>query len=526
MMLDIINNLDVLLKNIISFKASVCLLETPIAEEVQIEGLKILKRLNKEILMMHTRYFKVLESIITSLKEEHLTIIIDIISNSILEMLNLKQGYFLLRKILKNVKQSYLQNKILSLIIDQHFIEFMSHNNGCLLGQCIVRNFIVNKGKSTVWKNSQSFNKQIIKKAYNNIVINDKLIDKSLGEETSIEDKDYAPLSRFFDNFVRRILPNYVSFNFSKSVSKSHKKILEAFFEIDSNYFKFRFSQTLILNKGNLADSIVRQTLNLNNGNLESFKAFLLKKDDCPDIFRKLTACLGSVCLKGFANEIINDWNSFLLKLNNNNTMRYELDSPMELLNINSFDPSQKPLTEEANPNFKCKLFVRIDDLGSSDSDDEMSVNQFDDFVCTNQTFFLDHEISGYARTNKFPSKQKPKMNQYLKSIAGIANKAKMLEQPSISKVPTGFLTAQVHTNLIAQETIKHNNIYYPSQVIANQIQNLELGHRNSIYSPFFNNGRLIYQRYVPIPQFHNSRQHIGISQSKASPNEFKYISK
>lgn len=516
----------------ISFKAIVCLLETPITEEVQIKGLEVLKRLDKHILLMHTRYFKVLESIITSLKEEHLYTIIDIISSSIIEMLKLKQGYFLLRKILKNAKQICLQDKIVSLITDRNFIEFMSHNNGCLLSQCIVRNFMVDKGK-LVMNNSQSFNKQIIKKAYN-AAQTDKVSESQTKEERCIEDKDYAPLSRFFDNFLLRIFPKYPSFNFSKSVSKSHKKILEAFFEVGSKYFKIRFSQILLLSNSRLKTSIVRQILNLSNDSLESFQTLLIKQSDCPKMFKKLPACLETVSLKGLANELIMEWNSFLINLKNNNEQS-GLDSPMRQLNIKSQGPSKRAFVEEANPNFKNKLFIRIEDLAdlSSENCHEDSENQFEDFVCTNQTFFEDNEnVKNYAEIKV--QKQKLKKKIYLKPKANIIDPFQK-EQSINSKVPVDPFNQQVHPSLRPQEAIQFNKAYYPNnQIIINQMQYMSYDFKppsyNSssiIYYPIYSNGLLLNQGYVrAIPQSHSASLYIGTSQNGASPKDFSYIPK
>lgn len=519
----------------ISFKAIVCLLETPITEEVQIKGLEVLKKLDKNLLLMHTRYFKVLESIITSLKEDFLHTIIDIISCSILEMLKMKQGYFLLRKIFKNAKQGSLQEKIVSLITNQNFIEFMSHNNGCLLSQCIVRNFMVDKCKP-VMKNSQSFNKQIIKKAYNIAGFSENSDSKANCVGT-IEDKDYTSLSRFFDNFILRLFPKYLSFNFSKSVSKSHKKILEAFFEVDNKFFRLRFSQVLLLSEGNLRNSIIRQILNLSNGNLEYFYSLLLKKSDCPKIFRKLSGCLETVSLKGLAKEIVKEWNSFLLNYKNNFDGP-ELDLHLSQLNINSQEPSNRAFIKETDPNFKNKLFVRIEDLMSSSISDygQEPENQFDDFVCTNQTFFDDSEAAKYTQFED-PQAQLKKYHgsKKSKSHSNVLNKQRKINNTMISVDP---LSQQDHTIHKTNKIIQPNNPYFPNnnQIIINQMQYMSYDFKlptysNSIshkyYPMYSNNGLLLNQSYVtPVPQSHSASFYIGKSQNGRSPYELNYIPK
>lgn len=526
MIINIISNLDILLKSMISFKAIVCLLETPIAEDIQASGLEVLKKLDKNKLLTHTRYFKVLESIITSLKEEYLDTIINIISSSIIEMLNLKQGYFLLRKIFKNTKQIWLQERIVTLITEKIFVEFMSSNNGCLLCQCIVRNFLVGKSK-LLMKNSQSFNKQIIMKAYTTTPSNQKNMQEA---EIVTDIKRFGPIIRFFDNFVLRIFPKYESFNFTKSVSKSHKKILEAFFEVDNKLFKVQFSKLLIKSESETKNSIVRQVLMLGNECPQYFLGLLLNERDNPKLYGKVIACLESLSFKGFPKELKNTWNSFFI-IYKKNKVQSELSSSMNQLNLNR-ELSNGDFTQEKNTSFKNKLFVKINHYAdiSNDYDDKDPDNQFEEFISSNQEFF---EVTNERKVKNEGNKDAV-IRSNINRKQNTKKKKKKTQTPDITASKVESVSQGTQPNQKSQDCFQTNTYYHNNQVIVNQMQYMSYNFKmptysNSssiIYYPIYNNGLLLNHSYaIPDPQSHSASLYIGKNQNGRLPSKFNYAS-
>lgn len=74
-----------------------------------------------------------------------------------LKIIKIRQGYFLVRRILKINKKYMIQKKFVDLI-SKDFYTFISSTNGCLLSQCLIRNFCIDldSDKSSHSSNSSS----------------------------------------------------------------------------------------------------------------------------------------------------------------------------------------------------------------------------------------------------------------------------------------------------------------------------------------------------------------------------------
>lgn len=59
-----------------------------------------------------------------------------------LKIIKIRQGYFLVRRILK-INKNYMIQKDIVDIISKDFYSFISSTNGCLLSQCLIRNFCI-----------------------------------------------------------------------------------------------------------------------------------------------------------------------------------------------------------------------------------------------------------------------------------------------------------------------------------------------------------------------------------------------
>ena len=217
------DNLESMLKNMISFKATVCLLELPMTTEAQSHCIETLNKYDSNFFIQHTRYLKVIEALITSLNDLNLEFIVNLSTKHLIDFLNLKQGFFLLRKLYKKLKDTTLQRKVVE-AINQSLNIFIIHNNGHLLIQTIINNFDHKENKGTLFKNTNSFNKKIINMdkytKVNNAINNEN--ESSNEEENS--DESYTLILLF------RAIINFTTFKYnehSKLRKENIKEIIE-----------------------------------------------------------------------------------------------------------------------------------------------------------------------------------------------------------------------------------------------------------------------------------------------------------
>lgn len=168
LMISMINSLDTLLKNMISFKAIACLLELPINLKCEKKIVEVLSSIDSKFYLEHTRYLKVLESSISSVSEVSLQPVFNKIFKETLLLLDLKQGYFLLRKLTKYLKLEE-NRKNLIVHIKPIFLDFIDKSYGLLLIKLFLKNFSYenraeNQGKKNKAKEAVSFNRKVFSK--------------------------------------------------------------------------------------------------------------------------------------------------------------------------------------------------------------------------------------------------------------------------------------------------------------------------------------------------------------------------
>lgn len=285
--MEIINNLGQMLKNMISFKAIVSILETPLKEETQDEILGVLYSLNKPIIVTHARYIKIIEVVASHFNEDRLLKLLDIIEPVFDSLLKIKQGYFLMRKILKNSQTEMLRMRIVDLINKTGITEVLASNNGCLLSQCILKNFddVNQEGRTSEdnmthsayelinIKNANDYSKielgststsgksiaenetfnlgvfgQPIKHESN--TIEEAMKALKVNPEKTVTENSETALIRFFDMFTVGVVFNYSKLKYSKPIYKSQKKVYGYFLSLAGYNLKERLLQLIFENKG------------------------------------------------------------------------------------------------------------------------------------------------------------------------------------------------------------------------------------------------------------------------------------
>ena len=126
----ITNNFKKLIINIISFKAIITLFEVPLPKESVYLITYILKDLHLSYYLEHSRYLKLLESILSNLNDNESDFVYFIVIKLCDKIIKQKQGFFLLRKILKScINKVLLSNLIYTIIFN--ISVFFACNNGC-----------------------------------------------------------------------------------------------------------------------------------------------------------------------------------------------------------------------------------------------------------------------------------------------------------------------------------------------------------------------------------------------------------
>lgn len=135
----ILANFNLINKNSTFFSTLCSLLENGISSKAQdlIINLIILK---KEEIIKNIRLLRLLEAIIVSFNKDKITFIIEYILFKLTKLITIRQGFFLVRKLCKITKEVGTQIKIVN-EINNNIKALTSDINGCLLIQCVIRNF-------------------------------------------------------------------------------------------------------------------------------------------------------------------------------------------------------------------------------------------------------------------------------------------------------------------------------------------------------------------------------------------------
>lgn len=135
----IIDNFDLLIDNKFSSYAINGILECIDLNECEDKIIEYLLSIKQKIIN-NLKLIKIIDIIIRTFKTSHLKLIYTFIADNFLHLLKIRPGYFLLRSIIKEKKEDYLQYMIINLYSKNH--ELVKNNqNGCLLSQAIIRNY-------------------------------------------------------------------------------------------------------------------------------------------------------------------------------------------------------------------------------------------------------------------------------------------------------------------------------------------------------------------------------------------------
>lgn len=130
--INITKNFKKVIINTVSFKALITILETPLPS-ISINHLaNIFKKLNISYYLEHSRYLKILECLLSNIKEQNANFIYYIVVNIFHLIINQKQGFFLIRKVIKTCKDIKTINSLIFKIINHNEL-FFKTNNGCTL---------------------------------------------------------------------------------------------------------------------------------------------------------------------------------------------------------------------------------------------------------------------------------------------------------------------------------------------------------------------------------------------------------
>lgn len=347
--MEIVGNLSQVLRNMISFKAAVSILETPLKEETQDEVLKMLSTISKSTLISHARYLKVFEVLITYLNEDKIRIIIDIIEPVFSSLLKIKQGYFLLRKIIKKIENNDLKHKIINLIGKSGIADILSNNNGCLLTQCILKNFDAIKEvdedhnesndldnsavdlisikseikniQFSVDQGSTSTSGKSIGTEFEQLNIKSKIIEEDpvkyslspIQLNTCVNFHEDTPIVRLFDLYSNEIVFKYSGLKYTKPIYKSHKKIYNSFLSLSTHNLKERLINLITKNSSLQAVSAIIKNILIFSQNSFVIEQILTASRKTESL--EFIKIIIETHISGLPQELNTKWSSFKSKL-------------------------------------------------------------------------------------------------------------------------------------------------------------------------------------------------------------------
>lgn len=253
----IIDNFDLLIDNKFSLYAINGIFECIDLNDCEDKIIEYLLSIKQKIIN-NFKLIKIIDIIIRTFKTSQLKLIYTFIADNFIHLLKVRPGYFLLRSIIKEKKEDYLQYMIINLFTKNH--ELVNNNqNGCKLSQAIIRNYCLkyevvnNYNKDNDFSlnedgridklidkiklvNNKNECKRLGKKISSNNNFNkknDKLFYKS--NDKRLEYKIYyyqnPYLGIFFDNIIEKFLMK------DTELTKYEYKILETCIIFGRDYF-------------------------------------------------------------------------------------------------------------------------------------------------------------------------------------------------------------------------------------------------------------------------------------------------
>ena len=239
--LSLLDNLETIIKCMISFRALICLLDIPITNEAQLKVISKLEKIDLEHFLCHTRYLKILEPLLSSFNEDNVGFILNFICNKLENILNsTKQGFYLIKKLIKYTQKESNLIKIINSFTD-HIRFLINDDNGCLIITFLLKKILSNENLFLDIKNEsqieKSFSKQI-KSLYKN---------ENIKQSTQISEipQNLENLkNNNINNFIETIISNIIS---SNNFTKSQKKIIDVVLTYSNQIFSLTVIRKLII---------------------------------------------------------------------------------------------------------------------------------------------------------------------------------------------------------------------------------------------------------------------------------------
>lgn len=143
---EIFNNIEKLILSSNALCAIVYIIENDILPKEKQIILNYIYQLYRENIFYNNNFLRLLECIVYCYNEKEINFLIDytLKSNIFHRLLEIREGYFYLRAIVKITKNKNIQNKLINLL-SEDFYKVISISNGSLLCQCIIYNFPIDK---------------------------------------------------------------------------------------------------------------------------------------------------------------------------------------------------------------------------------------------------------------------------------------------------------------------------------------------------------------------------------------------
>lgn len=267
-------NLGMILKNMISFRAAISILENPIPDGARKLAIGYLLKIDKKELLTHVRYIKTIETILPKLEDQEVESVIDMMTPIFKDLLSSKQGYFLIKKLVKkSAASNLLKGRVVTLIKKVGIAQFLSNNNGYLLIKCILKNFpkeaqseeteikeatnslsecrmreISNQIENLLYKEDKEVKEESEQEdsasEAKDLLIENNCLDNSISANLSCPEDE--AVIELFDLLVTDLVFCYSNYSWSKTLNKLHKKTVCFFLELRFGLFRRRLIKMLV----------------------------------------------------------------------------------------------------------------------------------------------------------------------------------------------------------------------------------------------------------------------------------------
>lgn len=369
----IIQNMHVILKNMISFKALLSILEFQIDIELQDRVLEIVSQVENYLLLTQSRYLKLVEVLVSYMDDTRMRKVLRIITPIFRDLIKVKHGYFLLRKLVMHIDDELTKSEFLRLISTNSISQILSSNNGCLLAQSMIKRF-----EEGIMPTQNLIGKIAVDSTTNNSFHPEENncgyinIDKKLYPNEHIGCS--AALITFFDIISDDLVLMYSSFEFKKPIARLHKKIYLSL--LHWPFLKRRITFKLISIKSIATLSSVLTSILLLFQGLFLINSVLAEASSIGLDTMKLTRELTSLKLRGLPADLLKKWVDFSSNLKKNQLKLNEFSAFESKLIVN-VEKGKKDILDDVNEDKVCQS-------ASIDYGSEC----FKDFIDNNQSFF------------------------------------------------------------------------------------------------------------------------------------------